>query len=440
MERRVQKFTAWVLTLSLVLITALLPAQESYAGVVGRSAGSKAAEITAAVGIHGGMAGSGSVGVVVEDAAVSADAAARGTSVAKQSGAAAGSTAAQGASAAVQSGAAPEAQAGAAPEAQNTAASAQASDAAAREAEATIAATQSIGEGSAAVNAGSAQSTEPKVVTRSFFSGGEILLLASQTISQMMSFIVTTKSGKLIVIDGGLPEDAPHLKEMLLKKGGHVSAWLISHPHSDHVGAITEILNEENSGITIEGIYYNFEPIEWYHANEEYRADMVEKCMAALGTVSPSVNHPRVHKGEVIQIDDARITVMNDPYLFQTNAINNSSVAYRLEMGGKRILFLGDMGVQAGNSLLNEYRDNLEELRADAVQMAHHGQGGVDRKVYEAIKATVCLWCCPAWLWNNDNGGGTNSGDWKTLEVRSWMRQLGAKTHVVAKDGDQVMR
>ncbi len=131
---------------------------------------------------------------------------------------------------------------------------------------------------------------------------------------------------------------------------------------------------------------------------------------------------------------------MNDPYLFQTNAINNSSVAYRLEMGGKRILFLGDMGVQAGNSLLNEYRDNLEELRADAVQMAHHGQGGVDRKVYEAIKATVCLWCCPAWLWNNDNGGGTNSGDWKTLEVRSWMRQLGAKTHVVAKDGDQVMR
>ena len=111
-----------------------------------------------------------------------------------------------------------------------------------------------------------------------------------------------------------------------------------------------------------------------------------------------------------------------------------------MEMGGKRLLFLGDLGVEGGNRLLNEYRNNPGELRADIVQMAHHGQSGVDRNVYEAVRPTICLWCAPAWLWNNDNGGGVNSGNWKTLEVRNWMRQLGAKTHVVAKDGDQVLR
>lgn len=280
----------------------------------------------------------------------------------------------------------------------------------------------------------------PRVVTTSLFGGGELMLIGSQAASQNESFLITSKSGKLIMVDGGLPEDTEHLKEILRARGGRVAAWLITHPHSDHVGALTNILNDPASGITIDAIYYNFAPIEWYWANEEYRAQMVADCMAALANLSPSVNHPNIRKGEVINVDDVRITVMNEPYLFQTNAINNSSVAYRVELNGRRIMFLGDMGVPAGNSFLNEYKDNLNELKAEIVQMAHHGEQGVDRNVYEAIGAHTCLWCCPQWLWDNDKGGGANSGTWKTLEVRGWMRDLKVRTHVVAKDGDQVLR
>lgn len=273
-----------------------------------------------------------------------------------------------------------------------------------------------------------------------YFGGDELMLLANQAASQMESFIITTKNGSVIVIDGGTEDDEAHLKEVLRSKGGHVSAWFITHPHSDHVGAFTKLLNDENSGITIDAVYYHFAQIEWYRQNEEYRAQMVEDCLKALAGLSPSVNHPNVRKGETIQIDDVRVTVMNEPYLFQTNAINNSSVAYRFEMGGKRVLFLGDMGVQAGNSFLNEYHGNLGELKADVVQMSHHGEHGVDKNVYEAVRPSICLWCCPEWLWNNDSGSGVNSGKWLTLEVRGWMRQLDVKRHYVQKDGDQVIR
>ena len=280
----------------------------------------------------------------------------------------------------------------------------------------------------------------PTTAGSSYFAGSELMLIANRAQSQMESFLITTKNGSLIMIDGGTADDEAHLKEILLSKGGHVSAWLITHPHSDHVGALTKLLAEDPAGITIDNIYYNYAPIEWYFANEEYRAQMVVDNLAALSKLSPSVNHPNIKKGEVIQVDDVRITVMNEPYLFQTNAINNSSVAFRVEMDGKRVLFLGDMGVPAGNSFLNEYKDDPGALRADIVQMAHHGEQGVDRKVYEAIRPTACLWCCPEWLWNNDNGGGMNSGKWKTLEVRGWMRQIGAKAHFVMKDGNQVIR
>ena len=43
------------------------------------------------------------------------------------------------------------------------------------------------------------------------------------------------------------------------------------------------------------------------------------------------------------------------------------------------------------------------------------------------------------WLWDNDNGGGIGSGDWKTLETRQWMEELGVRVNYCIKDGDQII-
>ena len=123
---------------------------------------------------------------------------------------------------------------------------------------------------------------------------------------------------------------------------------------------------------------------------------------------------------------------MNEPFACQENTFNNSSVAYRLEINDKRILFLGDMGWQAGENLLKVCTP--EELKADVVQMAHHGQAGVEQDVYETIAPEICLWPTPQWLW--DNEGGT----YMTAETKAWMRKLGVKTHYCMKDGDQIIR
>lgn len=59
--------------------------------------------------------------------------------------------------------------------------------------------------------------------------------------------------------------------------------------------------------------------------------------------------------------------------------------------------------------LLIVKKDNLlkyhkDDLRANAIQMSHHGQNGVTKDVYDAISPEVCFYNCPEWLWNNDNG------------------------------------
>ncbi len=117
------------------------------------------------------------------------------------------------------------------------------------------------------------------------------------------------------------------------------------------------------------------------------------------------------------------------------HAVNNSSAVWRVDGGGKSVLFLGDLGVEGGKKLLAG--PSRSRLEADYVQMAHHGQQGVSEEFYKAVKPKCCLWPTPGWLWENDRGKGRNSGPWKTLEVRAWMEKLNVQKHYVAKDGLQ---
>ncbi|MCR5263003.1 MAG: MBL fold metallo-hydrolase, partial [Clostridiales bacterium] len=94
------------------------------------------------------------------------------------------------------------------------------------------------------------------------------------------------------------------------------------------------------------------------------------------------------------------------------------------------------LGVAGGEKLL---ACNGDKLKSDIVQMAHHGQNGVDRPVYEAIAPKICLLPTPQWLWDNDAGKGYDTHTWKTIVVQGWMREIGADEWYIAKDGEQMI-
>ena len=280
--------------------------------------------------------------------------------------------------------------------------------------------------------------TATKANDGTYLNGAEIHILNSATKSQMMSYVIKTKNGKLIVVDGGLPQDEPHLVETIKNYGGEVSAWILSHPHSDHGGAFTKLAENGFEGIKIDNFYYNIREQAWYDKYEKYRADMVNTIRNSIAKLPAGVSHI-TSKGEVYYVDGVAIHVLNDPYWIESNSINNSSVVFRLDFdNGTRVLFLGDMGPAAGERLKADVP--ATDLKADIVQMAHHGQYGVNKDVYEIIAPKVAMWNAPEWLWDNDGGSGYNTGNYKTLEVRSWMDEIGAKTYYVIKDGDQTVK
>ena len=89
------------------------------------------------------------------------------------------------------------------------------------------------------------------------------------------------------------------------------------------------------------------------------------------------------------------------------------------------LIILGDLGAEGGRRLLEKGYD----LKADAVQMAHHGQNGVEEDVYQAIQPKWAFWPTPDWLWQNVPyiGGPPGAGPFKTQEVIKWMEKLGTE-------------
>ena len=108
-----------------------------------------------------------------------------------------------------------------------------------------------------------------------------------------------------------------------------------------------------------------------------------------------------------------------------------------MTLGGKTALFLADCGAEAGNKILAKYA-GTDMLDCDICQMAHHGQQGVTKEFYEAVRPEICLWCAPRWLWENDAGKGFNTHVFKTVEVREWMQELGVKKNYIDMDGTQI--
>ncbi|MCF6287021.1 MAG: MBL fold metallo-hydrolase, partial [Candidatus Hydrogenedentes bacterium] len=94
--------------------------------------------------------------------------------------------------------------------------------------------------------------------------------LPNQTPTQIMSYVMQTQRGKLIVLDGGMPGDAPYLANFLKERGNEVEAWFISHPHQDHFNALREILKKPGD-LKIKTIYGSLPDPAWIgaHSSED---------------------------------------------------------------------------------------------------------------------------------------------------------------------------
>ncbi len=269
----------------------------------------------------------------------------------------------------------------------------------------------------------------------------KIVFLKGVTDHQMMSVVLLTLH-HTVVIDGGMPEDAENLASFLSSQGRKkVDAWFFTHPHQDHIGAFLSLMDSSPS--LLKGrVYCNFpsmETLEDVPAHSEGERGLWRRMHRLLNTTLSD----RVHllkRDDVFFFDEVKISVpwtFSADLTFPINFVNNSSSIFLIKGESSSVLLLGDLGKDGGEAMLSEILPKA--LSASYTQMAHHGQRGLSRAAYEAIRPCRCIWPTPEKIWLNIGENGSGSGPWRCAETYDWMKKLGVSEHYFTKDGNVIL-
>lgn len=268
----------------------------------------------------------------------------------------------------------------------------------------------------------------------------EIYMLAPENGVLTESFVIKTKNGRLIVLDGGTARteeniDRPYLIAALRAIAGvgeneyfEVDTWIISHAHGDHFYEMAKMFDQytAESNYKVNNIYFDF-PAE----AKSYQSEGIDRFLMGLDNYAQVngidiseksyydqlngafVNADAIANGLEITVDGVRIEFLQTYDLADGSNANEHSMVFRVHAEGQSILFLGDLAINGGARLLRTYG---EALKSDMCQMAHHGQDGVAKDVYDAIDADVRFWTTPIWVWNNPQ-------TYQIGDVRSWVNE-----------------
>lgn len=259
----------------------------------------------------------------------------------------------------------------------------------------------------------------------------------------IMSFILRTKSGKLVVIDGGHDVERDYLLSVLRTLAPdpdhiRVEAWLMTHLHGDHYGALVSLLRDEATASFLEigDVYLNLLEEAFYTtigrepnaAFADIRTSLLtlpQKLGAAVHTVDDN---------DSFSVDELHFRVLHTPKMADAELMNtnDSSVIWKLEVdGGKTVLFLSDAEFVCNNDLLARCRD---DLAADIVQVGHHGCGNVTGEVYALTGGKIFLWTTGHKFWYSDRGDGLGTHNTGVIRTRAWLDELGVPPEANIRD------
>lgn len=214
----------------------------------------------------------------------------------------------------------------------------------------------------------------------------------SSTTQHYMSYLIVTTNNKVIMVDGGWAGDAPYLKSLIKSFGGHVDAWFITHPHEDHISALSVILDKtQPQGITIGTIYHT-------KASSSMSDDVVKTLYSRMEEFDCDIVDIREPGGRY-DIDGVGIKVLSvsDEVLNSSN-LNDSSLALRIWDENKSVVLLGDCMVAEGRKLLATCQS--EDLDCDFLQLGHHGNKGPEQAFYDALSFSYALVPTAEWIWH----------------------------------------
>ena len=205
----------------------------------------------------------------------------------------------------------------------------------------------------------------------------------------------------LIVVDGGWEEDAEYVRGVLASLGGKVDAWLLTHPHPDHIGAFVKIW--QDPGDLQIGDLYTVEMASPEDCLEVAPWDTVDEYNAFLSLDLPDLNY--VHTADELNLCGLPVEIFSafDEEVRDLSAdyLNDGSMMFKVTGPEKTFLFCADVGKRISRTIERRWK---KKLKSDYVQMGHHGNGGLREKFYKKVAPEAAFFDAPDWLMEDPEG------------------------------------
>lgn len=186
------------------------------------------------------------------------------------------------------------------------------------------------------------------------------------------AYSIQTNDGKLIIYDGGfIEEDGEKIKAYVNENGGVVDAWIITHPHVDHVGAFIYNANAEDP-ITIKQVYYAPFTEEYFNDEDPEVAEFLQYATLFNEFNEAVENHnipsTAVYQGDVLEFGSLTLECISG-FRDEVKDVNANSLVLKCVVKDFTMLFTGDMTEET----LGYIQEDFETMDVDFLQIPHHG-------------------------------------------------------------------
>jgi competence protein ComEC len=201
-------------------------------------------------------------------------------------------------------------------------------------------------------------------------------LLVMCDVGQGDGIVLASAPGHAVVVDTGPDPDAMGtcLRRLDVEV---VDAVVLTHFHADHVDGLGAVLD----GWPVGAVYVS--PVD--EPAGEARA--VREQASEVGTPVH-----RAYAGDVLRWEGLRAAVLWPATELHTGSIpNNASVVLDVDLGGLRMLLLGDVEPEAARRVRLALEQEGRPARFDVLKVAHHGSAKQDPALLQLAHAPVAL-------------------------------------------------
>jgi competence protein ComEC len=211
--------------------------------------------------------------------------------------------------------------------------------------------------------------------------GGGIVEMHMIDVGQGDALALRTPKGRWVLFDAGrswIGGDAGRsaVVPYIRRRGGSVFAFVLSHPHSDHVGGGKSIIDA-------------LEPVEYWDA--AYVAGSTPYRESLEAAARHRVAWHRVHPGDSVDIDGVKIRFLapDSAWTASLSDPNEASAVALVQYGRVRFLMTGDAEAGEEEWMLAH---NAAGLSADVLKVGHHGSSTSSTDAFvAAVRPRVAL-------------------------------------------------